>query len=386
MRKRPEATAGSGFSLVELLVAVAVLMILMGGFTLLFSGSVRTVRSSMQQVDANDLASGAIASLKHDLTGSFNSGGLGGAGSFYGTPIGMTFIGVTQNVSPYHRHKPHQADYRTARITYVLYSDKNGPYQMFPEAFLEEIAPGQYSGVRFPAFTHKLIRYVEPNETDLDSFPVQWDAEGVLGENYSLSDLIDGMLLEILQERPDLLNHVEETTQALKRELWIRMLAGGDHEVPNAWAPENHERILGRPPHFETNVHDFVLLDGVATLVPPYDIPYMPSVPPGYESDPFLGAPLFSYDYSQPGPYAARNHWWNDRRSVNCWDGAGYCSDERLPEIVSAAFWLMFPAVHPASPHFQRRYTTTLHVPAAFSRSAVISGHVYGPIPQEGLR
>ena len=384
-----------------MLVAVAVLMILMSGFTMLFTGSVRTVRTAMQQNDAYDQATGALNSIKLDLMSSFNATEFGDKYSFYGTPIGMTFVGVIKNVSEYAQLDPGEADLRLARVTYVLYHTPNelndvlyANYGMenqlpvietFPEAF-EQAGVGMVD-----AYTYPLLRYVEPNAADLDSFPYPLDAPSQV-ENWSIGQLIDEWWDKYcavyagayMQEQLEPIR--EDFYRAKRREIWIRMLAGGDSEVPNAWA--NPEVYLGRPCGASgcPMPHQYVVTGNIALPVPPYNYSQNFYVP-NYSDQPFIGPALFDYDYARPGDYAAKpaNGWWNDRQgSSNCaMDPADsrfanlYCADPCLPEIVSAAFFLMFEAPYVSAPDFQKRFTMQINLPTGYTREAVISGLVW---------
>ncbi|HUW60600.1 MAG TPA: prepilin-type N-terminal cleavage/methylation domain-containing protein [Candidatus Bathyarchaeia archaeon] len=375
-QKRQQAAAlhtAPGFTLAEMLVAVAVLMVLMAGFTMLFTGSVRTVRSSLQQTDAFDRAGGALSSIKADLLTSFNGRDAGNKFSFYGTPIGMTFVGLVKNRSEYAGYDntatPMQnTDLRLARVTYVLHH--GGSYEYFPAAM---------DGA--DAFSHRLLRYVEMNAADLDTFPVQWDTT-MASETDTIMGVIDGELLEYLLAHPDqdTPEFADSYRRAKKCEFWIRMLAGGDDQVPNAWS--SPATYLGRGiddlPQDGSAYLQFVLTDSVVTTVPPFDIPEYPV--PGYRTYPFSGLALFDYDYARPqeNPLSS-NIWWNDPRSINCWGGNSFCSDTSLPEIVSVSMWLMFKAPYPSAPDFQKLFTMQVNLPAAYTRQAVIEGRVYQP-------
>ena len=56
-----------GFSLTELLVAMAVFISLMAGLSVLFSGAVRTVRGSYQLLDAYEVGRSAVDVIDKDL-------------------------------------------------------------------------------------------------------------------------------------------------------------------------------------------------------------------------------------------------------------------------------------------------------------------------------
>ena len=352
-----------------MLVAVAVLMVLMAGFTMLFTGSVRTVRSTMQQTDAFDRAGGALSSIKADLLTSFNGRDGGNRFSFYGTPIGMTFVGLVKNRSDYAGYDPlnpplQETDLHLARVTYVLHH--GGTYDIFP---------GGIDGTA-DAYSHRLLRYVEMNAADLDSFPVKWDTT-LTAEDRTLTKVIEGAWQNFTDLYPGNYSdeYVESFYRAKKCEFWIRMLAGGDNEIPNAWS--DPEAYMGRDdlPKGDVAYLQFVLTDSVVTTVPPFsDLGF---AVPGYSDYPFSGQGLFSYDYARPTTNDLDpNCWWNDPRSINCQGGNSFCSDTTLPEFVSVNIWLMFKAPYPSAPDFQKLFTMQINLPAAYTRQAIISGFI----------
>jgi len=287
----------------------------------------------------------------------------------------MTFVGLVKNRSEYAGYDKNatpmeNTDLRLARVTYVLHH--GGTYDIFP---------GGIDGTA-DAYSHRLLRYVEMNAADLDTFPVQWDT-AMASETDTIMGVINGELLEYLLAHPDqdTPEFADSYRRAKKCEFWIRMLAGGDNQAPNAWSsPQTYLRRDDLPDG--DGFLQFVLTDSVVTTVPPYDIPGV--VVPGYRAFPFSGPALFDYDYARPeeNPLSS-NSWWNDPRSINCWGGSSFCSDTSLPEIVSVNMWLMFKAPYPSAPDFQKLFTMQVNLPAGYTRQAVISGVVY---KQEGSR
>ena len=103
----------AGFTLAEILVAVTILTTVLSGVALLFTQSLRTVRIGFQARDAFELARGTISVIERDLARAYVASQRGDASTFYGTPLGFTFIGlVGTRESPGHN---------LARITYVLH-------------------------------------------------------------------------------------------------------------------------------------------------------------------------------------------------------------------------------------------------------------------------
>jgi prepilin-type N-terminal cleavage/methylation domain-containing protein len=387
--------SGRGFTLVEMLVALAILSVLMVGLVILFNGSLRATQSGYLQMDAFERARAALTVIETDLVTGFTAHQQEDLRSFYGTPIGMTFIGVVRDtVNP--------TDVNIARITYAIYSDFDpataiSSSTLFENALEQTDQNGTVLGT-VPAYTYYLVRYIEPNVGDLDSFPVAWT-------DPILQALIDGAVCQAtdrnnngvcaeLMSRTGCYLHevdvwsdpgvsalcrecVEDAVRAKKRELWIRMIAGGDREAPSAWQ---------RPEFGGKKASDYVVTGNILSTVPPGDR-Y------NFAGDNwYAGIAFFDYDYAYEKPYdpgepgAKRpNLWWNDWRSLNCNDlldwriPAGikqqmtpsrshYCEDPRVPEIVTVGFWLMFDSPYPGAPEFKRRFSLEMYVPAGYIR------------------
>jgi hypothetical protein len=115
--------------------------------------------------------------------------------------------------------------YNLARVTYVVYHNSLTALTG---------AVGTYesvSGARVP--TYNLLRYVEPGVDNLDSYPVPW-TESIDPENPTVT--LEGIVDETVASAacPDAACD-EAVERAARREIWIRMLSGGDAEVPSAW-------------------------------------------------------------------------------------------------------------------------------------------------------
>ena len=220
-----------GFSLVELLVAMAIFTTIMGGVGALFISSVRIVRQGFQNQEAFELARGTLNIIESDLSRAFTSREHGDNYKFYGTPIGFSFVGIVGQGQG-------SGAGNLARVTYVVYHG--------PDANLGVLT----STKELPRPTFKLLRYVEPNREDLNDFPVEWYNTRLVGEgSRTLSDLIDDAFsvrydngniaggYNPYTEEPLNSQQTKEAVNAKKRELWIRMLSGGDQIVPSAWDP-----------------------------------------------------------------------------------------------------------------------------------------------------
>jgi prepilin-type N-terminal cleavage/methylation domain-containing protein len=213
-----------GFTLVELLVAMAIFVTIMGGVTVLFTGAVRTVRQGNQIIDVFGMGRGALEVMARDLGTAFTARELGQYHQFYGRPNGFTFVGKL-------------SDGRLGRVTYAIHPDVDSdafettmlePWQnvweravtkadeiaveqrlsdtdrvnllqatssLFQSAYPapggyfvpldESLALGTNNPVNLTAVefsvrvqSHALLRYEEPGITDLDVFPPVYDTNG----------------------------------------------------------------------------------------------------------------------------------------------------------------------------------------------------------------
>ena len=384
-----------GFTLAEMLVAVAIFTALMAGLAMLFTGTLRAVRQGYLQQEAFENARAALTALKNDLTSSSGSEQHADYHSFYGTPIGMTFVGVarTSDDDP--------ADLNIARITYVVYDMWNdmqtgvidaSAYKVFPEALEDYNEDGELDPKN--AYVYVLLRYVEPGVGDLESFPifregvVLPESGGVALKDY-LEEVIDAAEDAAVADGaldPSCDACVEGFRNTKRRELWIRMLSGGDWQVPNAWDPQL--RVLVEDPDDPESAsrspYDYVAMVHVLSIAPPearFTAPADPMVDTYYQ-----GTTFFDYDYAEnyytnpAGGEIKKDHniWWNDYRSLNCRPPTDeddnylpmgrYCRDPRLPEVVLASFWVMYDSPYPGAPEFKRRFSIEIFLPVGYAR------------------
>jgi prepilin-type N-terminal cleavage/methylation domain-containing protein len=218
-----------GFTLIELIAAMAIFLTIMGGVAALFVTTMKTVKQGFQNQEIFELARGTLSIIENDLSRAFTSREHGDLYKFYGTPIGFTFVGLVGR-------DQNSPDGNLARVTYVIYHDNNDP---------DILRSNQ--DVELPVY--KLLRYYEPNREDLDDFPVVWYPPGGSNDGvFNLGALIDrACQCNSLDPNPvgihpdtGLPMDVRQTKEAIsakKRELWIRMLSGGDAVVPSAWSP-----------------------------------------------------------------------------------------------------------------------------------------------------
>jgi len=268
---RPGArTASRGFTLVELLISVAIFVTVIASVTLLFNAAIRASKQGFQNQEAFEIARGAMDIIERDLSRSVTRTDLGDVFNFYGTPIGFTFVGMIP--------EGNSNRLNMARVTYVIYHDPdNAADQEFNAvtAFRnteDEIVP-----------TYALIRFVETGVSDLDSYPVDWSEPAAPeGTGPPFQTIIENRVQELAANGAcnefDPLVFREDVTcrerleGALKRQVWIVMLSGGgavpqlEMDVPNAWDEPQlfpGQNILGEP---EADPLDFAIAENISHL------------------------------------------------------------------------------------------------------------------------
>ncbi len=270
----------SGFTLAELLIAMVIFLTVAGGIALLFSQSIRTVKVGHQNIDISEHIRAAMDLVETDLTQAFTSRDYGDYYTFYGTPIGMTFVGLV-------RPNRDASQPNLSRVTYVIYGIPNRFTSL--ETYAESAPDNQ-------PLTYALLRYVEPNQDTLDDFMISpvplangryessspwpdpfgtappegqyrnlywelWEAANCFSQgtfDISRCDNAGGRFL-CEEIRPGVADPacVNEIIRAKKRELWIRMLAG-DRNLPPFWAEDGN---TGGPTY-----KDFVLAENIVLV------------------------------------------------------------------------------------------------------------------------
>ena len=99
-----------GVTLVELLVAIAIFIAIMGGVMMMFTSVTNTVRRSYSTMGVYARARDALLALERDVQTSFAAPAAGAALQFYGEPHGLVMIGVS-------------SDNSLGRLTYVVHRD-----------------------------------------------------------------------------------------------------------------------------------------------------------------------------------------------------------------------------------------------------------------------
>jgi len=235
-----------GFTLVELLVAIAIFVTVMASVALVFNGAIRTSKQGFQNQEAYELARGAMKVIERDLSRAFTNRNRGDVFNFYGTPIGFTYVGL---VSADESSAPNMA-----RVTYVIYHDEFN-------ALAGAVAQYETKD-SVPMPTYYLLRFVEPGADTLDSFPIPWtefiDQDGL---NVRLQDVIDQRVAASGCPDAACESLIAQSTQ---REIWIKMLSGGhpadlndpsSSAVPNAWTELDY--------FLDRNPIDYVIAENV---------------------------------------------------------------------------------------------------------------------------
>lgn len=350
---RPEQ-ARSGFSLMELLVAISILTVLLITMMGLFSGSIRAIKSGQQAMDANQMARSALNVMERDLSRAFTSRDAGDYYQFYGCPIGMMFVGMVRVQDP-------QTGFETtqlARVTYVLF---NNEYQA--DDSFETISGGTI-------FTYSLVRYIEVGCEDLDTFPgVDWDSLSASAEYNIGAELAELNNLAVTPYWTSATyKEKAELTLAKKRELWLRMLSRWEQgSLPDAWAFLPPDRY-GNP----IDPYDYVIADNIQSVVPPT----FPSFDPT-ETDPDDIPPQRFFRYGRVGLDSSVEYadFWNSvQQAPQDSDTVGNKLPgnplkPRLPEVVWVSLSYEFASPYPGAPDHTRPVTLAIDVPSAYTRA-----------------
>ncbi len=331
-------------------MALAIFSVLMTAVAMIFLGSLRSSRTAYQQMEAFERARASLTALKEDLISCYATQQSGDTSNFYGTPIGMTFIGTAQSTS-------NPNDVHMARITYVVYNcwqDDAGCPDAFPSALECEAEPNCCRQGTRPGYPYPLLRYVEPDVASLDALPLIYnegdefnlklvskgldtelpDAVKSLAEAQTYGELVyrlfynEGGDLSKNWDSPILTQEEREHYRAKMYEMWIRMLAGGDLRlsIDGSVARDFQGKPIGIPVNYWRDLlplllvkqygfslevarsravpGNFVLTENVLSTLPPdlqhrlLDDEQSGACIDNRASNPFGGTPFFDYDYN----------------------------------------------------------------------------------------
>lgn len=96
-RRCPARSASAGFTLVEMLVSMAIFLVIMGSIALLISGTTRTVRQGYAMLNNMERARNALAVLEQDIKVAFTTDDTRGLTRFYGEPNGFMYLGALKD-------------------------------------------------------------------------------------------------------------------------------------------------------------------------------------------------------------------------------------------------------------------------------------------------
>ena len=430
-RRRDARKHARGFTLIEVMVTMAIFITVMGGVTLLFNSAIRTSKQTFQNQDAFEVARGALKILERDINRAFTSRDTGDAHNFYGTPIGMTFIGLITDSG---------GNDNVARITYVIHRNAGGQTLTAIPADDDDIITDRV--------TYSLVRYVETGAEDLDTFPVDWfnvdggwvvddddfsgasTLEQVVDDAVSNATCDDGPPVCICTSED--LACQDEVEKGMRRELWIRMLSG-DSEVPDFWALADLDNFEGPD---GLDAEDYIVAENIlhverngtlgvgdpliqANHTAYFEVPYL-----GSQFISQVGTPDFAFftyrEFGVQGTFFPGSDsliersestvvpielaYWNDRRNAdyaqqyeeyvafglvdgedNDGDGRfdyddpneaetdgislGSPLDARAPVDITVSFTLFFESPYPGAPDFQRTFSQQIDVPSGYRRA-----------------
>jgi hypothetical protein len=96
-----------GFSMVELLVAMAILVTVISGVVLLYNGAVKTVRQGYNAIDNFEIGRSTLAAIERDVKRAFTAREYGQFYQFHGGPRAFMYVGILENQ-------------RLGRVTYAI--------------------------------------------------------------------------------------------------------------------------------------------------------------------------------------------------------------------------------------------------------------------------
>jgi len=97
----------AGFSLVEVVVAMAILVTVLSSVVLLYNGAVRTTLQGYANIDNREIGRTVLNSIERDMETAFTAREYGKFYQFHGTPNGFSYVGVLP-------------DGKLGRVTYAM--------------------------------------------------------------------------------------------------------------------------------------------------------------------------------------------------------------------------------------------------------------------------
>lgn len=414
-RYRTRRRQAPGFTLVELLVGMAIMSLLTLALFVLFRSSLSSYKSTKRAMDASDVTRTAFQVMERDIVQGYAAKHYGDASSFFGCPFGFSMIATLDAAG--------QA--QTARVSYVVHSYAGGKTvdAMHPDPTIEGY-------VDLP--TYGIIRYIEPGVDTLSEYPVDWpdyinDATGPIEgtqrnlweglreiyvkfgpESSASMTLSDGT--PVFNIQPVSPTKFQAMIEAKKHELWLAMLGDrrelfyvpdvdptdppiNDGQLPRLWddpaAPGTSWGATS--PNFgsewiEKYPEDYVIAEGVLATQPP-DVepdnvtPHTP-VPLDYVQ-------WFRYGYtpgevkSEDAAQLGRIHmirYWHAVDTTNLGDPGDPSGNFPFinnygsplypfpPSLVAVNMDLAFPAPNLGEHHLVRKLSQTFEVPVGYRR------------------
>ncbi len=349
---RANASRRFGFTLVDLLVAISILTIVMAAVAALMWGSVKAVRTGTANIEGNEEQRALLRTVERDLSTAFSGRDFGEYYQFYGTPIGFCYVGLARSYEYRFATKPN-----LARVTYVLHRTTGS--RNFSTTYGTSTS------------TYALIRYIEPNQRDLDTFPINW--ENLRGSIEFPGIDSEFTAIESLAAEGWEASVIEDLIRAKKRQLWLRMLSGGGGNLPSGWD------LIGKDPR------DYVLVENIRL-----------SAEPGLSANDktFAGPVFFEYGITDGASIGFRPFWNADANMPGAQPfvaGATTQSVEnplyqaagpeplarligtplhsRFPEVVRVRAELLYKSPYPGAPDIARAFEQTMDVPSAYMRT-----------------
>lgn len=349
-RIRPRLSrAPRGFTLAELLIAMALGVIVVGAVGMLFISSVTVMGAGNTLHQVSENVRGAFNTVERDLMAAYTSVERGDTKSFFGTPIGFTFVG---RVSGRESYSPVP---RLARVTYVVMRlgqvrndtvdpAANGHYlpanPNYVADSIEYYEPTADANVTEETFS--LIRFVESDLDNMSQFPALpagfWPDPSL--PPFETTPRWQGMAAEFaaiwsLADPPYNHSHdvVDELVDAKRCEVWIRMLAD-DPTVPSFWETVNGVLPPSDPNYRDPN--DYVvasnIVSGTYASLEGTGFPYLPFLQAGDVPTSTEEALAMEAGYSFFHYGLARNVAWDPVTYMPYWNAADNLFYRYIPD------------------------------------------------------